>query len=94
MLAHLGISRITGSEIWEIDVKEGETLAAAVQKVARHYNIPDVASETKDWIALMIVMSTIYGPRFVARHAEKRTPPPPPSAGEQDNVVNLLGTHG
>lgn len=90
-MAHIGICAITQSEVWRLDDKEGETLAGAVQRVARHYNIPDVASETKDWIGLIIVASTIYGPRFAARWAEKRTPPAPPSAQDSDNNVVILG---
>jgi hypothetical protein len=88
-MAHIGIAAASGSDVWRLDDKEGENLAGAIQKVARHYNIPDVASETKDWIALIIMASTIYGPRFAARWAERKTPPPPPSAREQDNVVSL-----
>jgi hypothetical protein len=90
VMAHIGIAAITGSEVWKLDDREGENLAGAVQKVARHYNIPDVASETKDWIALIIMASTIYGPRFAARWAENNTPPAPPARQDQDNVINIV----
>lgn len=89
-MAHVGIAAITGSDIWKLDDGEANNLAGAVEKVARHYNIPDVASETKDWIALIIMASTIYGPRMAARWAEKRTPPPAPAAQDADNRVIQL----
>ena len=78
-----------------IDEMEGEKLAGAVQKVLRHYDLPDVASETKDWIGLIIVAGSIYGPRMAAHWAEKNTPPAPRSAQEEDNnVVTLTAQPG
>ena len=78
-----------------IDEMEGEKLAGAVQKVLRHYDLPDVASETKDWIGLIIVAGSIYGPRMAAHWAEKNAPPAPRSAQEEDNnVVTLTAQPG
>lgn len=72
-----------------IDDIEGEKLAGAVQKVLRHYDLPDVASETKDWIGLIIVAGSIYGPRMAAHWADTRAAAPPPNAQEADN--NVIG---
>jgi hypothetical protein len=94
-MAHAGLAMAFNAPKIEIDQMEGEKLAGAVQKVLRHYDLPDVASETKDWIGLMIVCGSIYAPRLAARWAEKNTPPPPRSAGEEDNrVVSIVGAMG
>lgn len=92
-MAHIGVATLTGSDIWRLDDREGENLAGAIQKVARHYNIPDVASETKDWIALIIMASTVYGPRFAARWAQRNTVPPAPPAQDQDNRIVQLAVN-
>lgn len=78
-----------------IDDGEGEKLASAVQKVLRHYDLPDVASETKDWIGLIIVAGSIYGPRMASKWADDRTPPPPPSPQDADNnLITLMPSGG
>ena len=66
---------------------EGEKLAGAVQKVLRHYDLPDVASETKDWIGLIIVAGSIYGPRMAAHWAEKNAPDPKTRKAAADYVA-------
>lgn len=93
-MAHAALAVAFRSDKIGIDEGEAEKLAGAIQKVARHYNIPDVASETKDWIALIIVAGTVYGPRMAASWAEKRTPPPAPTAQEADNLITLHGMTG
>lgn len=91
VLAHAGISIAFNAPKLQLDDMEGEKLAAAVQKVLRHYDLPDVASETKDWIGLIIVAGSIYGPRMAAHWAEKNTPPPPPTAQDADNgIIQLI----
>lgn len=93
-MAHTALAVIAG-EMWSLDDAEGEKLASAVQKVVRHYNIPDVASETKDWIGLIITAGTVYGSRFAATWADKRKPPPPPTPEQADNnVVQITGNVG
>lgn len=87
MMAHVGLSVAFGTERLQLDDSEGEKLAAAVEKVARHYDIPDVASETKDWIGLIICAGTIYGSRFAAWKMEKMAEPPPENRQSQDNKV-------
>lgn len=90
IIAHAGIAMATGSNVWELDDKEADNMSAAIQKVARHYDLPDVASETKDWLALLIVAGSIYAPRFASTWARKNTPPPPPSNQEADNNVTPI----
>lgn len=72
-MAHVGLSMAFQSEKLLLEDSEGEKLSGAVQKVLRHYNIPDVASETKDWIGLIICAGSIYGPRVAAAWADKKT---------------------
>lgn len=92
-MAHAGVAVALNAPRWSLDDGEGEKLALAIQKVARHYNIPDVASETKDWIGLIITVGAIYGTRFASMWAEKNTPPPPPPKQEQDDkIVSLVGS--
>lgn len=71
-MAHVGLAVAFRSPDLELAETEGEKLAAAVQKVARHYDIPDIASETKDWIGLIICCGSIYGPRISAAFMEKK----------------------
>lgn len=87
VMAHAAAAIAFASPKLTLDEMEGEKLAGAIQKVLRHYDLPDVASETKDWIGLMLVCGSIYGPRMAAHWAEKNTAPPPPSAQEADNMV-------
>lgn len=86
-MAHAGIAIAFNSPKLSLDDLEGEKLAGAVQKVLRHYDLPDVASETKDWIGLIIVAGSIYGPRMAAYWAEKNTPAPAPTSQEADNAI-------
>ena len=78
-MAHVAISMVFESgkkaddRLIPIDDTEGEKLAGAVQKVLRHYDLPDIASETKDWIGLIMVAGAIYGPRVAASWAQANT---------------------
>lgn len=87
VMAHSAAAIALSAPRLTIDEMEGEKLASAVQKVLRHYDLPDVASETKDWIGLMLVAGSVYGPRLASYWADKNTPPPPPSPQEADNMV-------
>ena len=89
-MVHVGLSVAANSERWVLDDSEGEKLANATQKVLRHYDLPDIASETKDWIGLIITAGTIYGSRFASAYADKHRAPPPKSEQEEDNNVMLL----
>lgn len=72
-MAHAALGIAFRTDKLELDDTEGEKLSGAIQKVLRHYNIPDVASETKDWIGLIIVAGSIYGPRIAAASFDKKT---------------------
>ena len=87
-MAHAAVAAAFAAPNLELADAEGEKLAESVKKVLRHYDIPDVASETKDWIGLIIVCGTIYGPRFIASRAEKKMNQPAQRA-EGNNVVEL-----
>lgn len=92
-MVHAGLAVAFNAPKLELDATEGEKLAGAVEKVLRHYNLPDVASETKDWLGLIICCGAIYGPRMAAYWAEKNTPPKPQSKAEADNnVVSIAAT--
>lgn len=87
-MAHVGLAMAFRAPDLEIHETEAEKLSAALTKVMRHYDIPDIASETKDWIGLIICCGSIYGPRisaaFMDRHTEKGTARP-----DGDNVVEM-----
>lgn len=86
VLAHSAIAMAFSAPKIMIDDGEAEKLGSAIQRVLRHYDLPDVASETKDWLSLLIVAGSIYGPRIASSWADNRTPPPPaPSEQEADN---------
>lgn len=88
-MAHVAMATAFRSDLLVLDDSEGEKLANAVQKVLRHYDLPDVASETKDWIGLILAAGAVYGPRVAAAWANKNAAPPPPTRGEADNVVTM-----
>jgi hypothetical protein len=89
-MAHVGLSVAFRSPDLELAETEGEKLAAAVQKVARHYDIPDIASETKDWIGLIICCGSIYGPRISAAFMEKQMHKAEAKAQDEgSNIVHM-----
>jgi len=89
-MVHIGLAVATRSPDMELADSEGEKLAAAIQKVARHYDIPDIASETKDWIGLIICCGSIYGPRISAAFMEKKmTEADAKAQAEGANVVHM-----
>lgn len=71
-MAHVGLAMAFRNPEIEIAESEGEKLANAITKVTRHYDLPDIASETKDWIGLIICCGSIYGPRITASFMEKK----------------------
>lgn len=92
MMAHVGLSIATGSEKFTLEDSEGEKLAAAVEKVARHYDVPAVSSEVMDWIGLIIVCGSIYGPRLMAAKIDRMADKP--KADEQQSDHNVVGLPG
>ena len=90
LMAHVGFAVAFRSPDLELAETEGEKLAAAVQKVARHYDIPDIASETKDWIGLIICCGAIYGPRISAAFMDKKMRETAAKAQDEgSNVVSM-----
>lgn len=94
LMAHMAIATAFSAPRLQLEDAEGEKLAGAVQKVLRHYDLPDVASETKDWLGLIMVAGTIYGTRFMAYQFDKNTPPAPDKPQAADNKVINLTTVG
>ncbi|MEB2589879.1 hypothetical protein SOP87_30075, partial [Bacillus cereus] len=92
VMAHVAMATAFRSDLLVIDDSEGDKLAGAVQKVLRHYDLPDVASETKDWIGLILACGSVYGPRVAAAWAKRNTPPAPGTPQQEDNnVVSMVG---
>lgn len=58
--------------MWELGQPEAESIAAAVNDVARHYPAVAVAQEVQDWINLALVMGVSYGGRMRAYGEERR----------------------
>lgn len=80
----------------EISSDEGEKLGKAISNVTRHYNLPGVSPEARDWIALIQVCAIIYGARYMSMRLDARMaaakdvspkpeakPEPPPPPGTQ-----------
>lgn len=87
---HSGIAFLTGIPEIALDEKSDEhtKLARAVERVARHYDIPALDPITHDWLMLFKTLALIYGSRVLAynmRVAGDRATPvkPAPSAVNQ-----------
>ncbi|MFI4941185.1 MAG: hypothetical protein ACHP7O_12700 [Burkholderiales bacterium] len=89
-MAHAGFANVTKWPNAAITEDEAKKLADAAQRVARHYELPGIAQETKDWIGLIIVIGSVYGPRIGASTIEAIVEPDG-SEGllPANNVVNL-----
>lgn len=66
------LSVMTSNALLQITDEEGATLASAIQRVSRHYDIPGISAETLDWIGLIQCIGAIYGTRFIASRLEAR----------------------
>lgn len=58
---------------WDLDDDEAEKISQRVANVARHYDVPEVAQKTKDWIMLIQATGAIYGPRVMSQVYEIRS---------------------
>lgn len=81
------LAALTGVAAINLDKSEAEQLASAGARVLAHYDVPDIAPKTVDWINLCQVVGVIYGTRIMAaRIAAKAkgpaTPPEKPVAQE------------
>lgn len=79
ILAHFG------GPHWLLDDKDAKTYAAAVQNVARHYDIR-AAQKTVDWLNLLGMIAFVEGTRVVAGRAPK---PPPRQPGPMGQVFQF-----
>lgn len=64
---------------WDLDDDEAEKIASRAANVARHYDVPEVAQKSKDWVMFIQAMGAIYGPRVMSTvyEARQRNAPPP-----------------
>lgn len=95
-MAHAGLASAFNAPTLLITDEEAKKIADASQRVARHYKLPSIASETKDWIGLIVALGTVYGPRITAAVvSRKKNPEPKPDDGpvidQHGNVVNMQG---
>lgn len=90
-MAHVGLALAFRNPDIELADSEGEKLSNAIARVLRHYDIPDIASETKDWIGLIMCCGAIYGPRISAAIMDKKKSPASRNPEDETNVVTLQG---
>lgn len=91
LMAHVGLALAFRNPDIELADSEGEKLSNAIARVLRHYDIPDIASETKDWIGLIMCCGAIYGPRISAAIMDKKKSPASRNPEDETNVVTLQG---
>lgn len=65
------LATITGNANIAIETDEAQKLATAMQRVARHYDVPGMKQETLDWIGLIQTAGAIYGSRIMAAKMER-----------------------
>lgn len=92
------LATITGNQMLAIDTDEAGKLAQAMQRVARHYDVPGLSQQTIDWIGLIQTVGAIYGSRIMAarmeRAAERATKPPPAPKPEPIRPNMQAATNG
>lgn len=87
---HAMLAAITSSPSLEIDEDEAAKLAKGIGNVTRHYDVPQMAQQTVDWIMLMQTAGAIYGPRLIAwrlDRAARNVRPPPIHRAAPQNVA-------
>lgn len=62
---------LTQSVLFEIDENDAEKMAKAIANVTRHYDVPQMAQKTVDWIMMIQCTGVIYGPRIMAMRMER-----------------------
>jgi len=101
LMGHAVLSASLKAPRLAIDEAEAEKLAAAVDAVLSHYVAIDVDPKTRDWMGLIMVAGSIYGPRVLAAMMEvkprERQAPAPQAATElkptvpQTQIVDIAG---
>lgn len=84
------IAAIVQSPDIAIDDDEAEKLAKAIANVTRHYDVPQMAQTTIDWIMLIQAGGAIYGPRLIAwrmERASQRVKPAPQNRSAPQNIA-------
>lgn len=69
------LAKITGVDAMKIDTEESKLLSEGIVNVSKHYNTL-IDAKTADWLVLLGVVATIYGPRIMLlmRKPEKKAP--------------------
>lgn len=69
---HAMLAGWTKNADWDLDDAEAEKIATRAANVARHYDVPEVAQKTKDWVMFIQACGAIYGPRIMSQVYEAR----------------------
>lgn len=69
---HMMLSMITKTPELMLNEQEAKTLASAMEKVARHYDIGGASQKTVDWVNLVTALGAVYGTRIVMYSASKK----------------------
>ena len=99
--SHEILSTVFRAPELKLDNDSADTLADALKKVNRHYNIK-VKQKTLDWYNMIVCCAVVYGPRINAismrrsseRAAKKRAPEAKHAQGQaaiQQNVAESFG---
>lgn len=85
---HAMLAALTSSPALELDEEEAAKLAKGISNVTRHYNVPQMAQKSVDWIMLMQTCGAVYGPRVMAwkldRQMRNAKPAPQHKAAPQN----------
>lgn len=87
---HAMLHSITQASVFDIDEDDAAKLAQAISNVTRHYDVPQMAQKTVDWIMLMQSVGAVYGPRVMAMRLERsmrNAKPPAQSPHAPQNIV-------
>lgn len=87
---HAMLHSITQSVLFEIDENDADKMAKAIANVTRHYDVPQMAQKTVDWIMCIQTMGAVYGPRIMAirmERAARNARPAPQSVHAPRNVA-------
>lgn len=79
LTAHAGLASMFHAETLLITDDEADRISKAIANVMRHYDVPQMAAETKDWISLILALGSVYGPRIAAAWVAGKAPAPRPS---------------
>lgn len=78
--AHVALATVVKNDAWSLDDGESKRLADAASKVLKHYDTPAFSAQAMDWIGLIMVAGSIYGPRIMATRASSPRRPVPQAA--------------